>query len=174
MSEIRLIAVDLDGTLLTSAHTMAPEGARLLQDAHRSGVRVVLSTTRAPGTALDLWRPLRIDDPVICTSGAQVWASPDGPPWAEHAFSREIALAVARLADARGWEISTTVGPTTYWRRRPGQSLGPRSPHVSVVSSNEAGIVGDPLRILVAQPAAIEGIRALCETRFPGRCLRMP
>ena len=170
MTKLSLIAVDLDGTLLTSERTLAPEGARLLRRAHRQGVRVVLSTSRWPDTALELWRPLQIDDPVILTGGAQVWASPDGPSWAERSFDREIALAIARLADARGWEISTTVGATSYWRQRPGQPLGPYMPHVTVVSSNEAEIVGDPLRVLAFQPAAIEGIRALCEAEFAGRC----
>jgi hydroxymethylpyrimidine pyrophosphatase-like HAD family hydrolase len=171
MSDIQLIAVDLDGTLLTSQRTIAPEGARLLQRAYRQGARVVPSTTRTPPSTLRYWRSLRIDDPILCTSGAQVWASPDGPPWAEHTFSREIALEIARLADARGWRIGTTVGATTYWRQRPGQSPGPISPHTTVVPNNEAGIAGDPLRILVDQPKAIKGVRELCEARFPDRCL---
>jgi HAD superfamily hydrolase (TIGR01484 family) len=168
--EISLIAVDLDGTLLTSEHVLAPEGVRLLQRAHRAGVRVVLSTTRTPPSALAFWRALQIGDPIICTNGAQIWASPDGPSWAEHTFSRQVALALARLADARGWELSTTVGATSYWRQRPGQPLGPCSPHVTVVRSNATGIAGDPVRILVSQPAAIDGIREMCETRYIGRC----
>jgi len=171
LSNIALIAVDLDGTLLTTQGSLAPEGARLLRYAYRQGVRVVLSTTRAPGTALALWRPLQMNDPIICTNGAQVWASPVGPLWAEHTFPLEIALAVARLADEREWEICTTIGATTYWRQRPGQPLGPFRPHIMVVRNNEAGIVGDALRILVTQPAAIEGIRTLCESQFAGRCL---
>jgi len=36
---ISLVAVDLDGTLLTSARTMAAEGARLLRQVARDGVR---------------------------------------------------------------------------------------------------------------------------------------
>jgi HAD superfamily hydrolase (TIGR01484 family) len=137
-------------------------------------VRVVLSTTRTPGSAAPFCRALGIDDPLICTNGAQVWGSPDGPAWVERTFPREIALAVARLADARGWELSTTVGATNYWRRRPGQALGPRTidgrTRVTVVPRNVDGVVGDPLRILVAQPAAIESVRALCETAYAGRC----
>ena len=41
MSDLSLIAVDLDGTLLTSQQNVAPEGAWLLQRAHRQGVRAV-------------------------------------------------------------------------------------------------------------------------------------
>jgi hypothetical protein len=37
---IRLIVTDLDGTLLTSSGTLAPEGARLLKEAARDGKRV--------------------------------------------------------------------------------------------------------------------------------------
>jgi len=37
--EISLVAVDLDGTLLTSAGTLAAEGARLLRQAAKDGVR---------------------------------------------------------------------------------------------------------------------------------------
>jgi hydroxymethylpyrimidine pyrophosphatase-like HAD family hydrolase len=182
MKGISLVAVDLDGTLLTSQRTVALQGGRLLRGAHQKGVHVVLSTTRNPDSALAFWRPLEIDDPIICTNGAQVWGSPGGPVWARHTFSREIGLALAEWADERGWELSTTVeptkgaaptedvGPVTYWRQRPGQPLGPFSPHVTVVSSNVEGVVGDPLRVLVSQGEALDTVRSLCEGPFAGRC----
>ena len=162
MSGISLLAVDLDGTLLTSQGTLAPEGVRTLRHACRAGVRVVLSTTRTPGSVVAFCREIGIDDPIVCTGGAQVWGSPDGPEWARRTLEREVGLAIARHADERGWELSTTVGPTSYWRRRPGQALGPTSPRVTVVASNVQGVVGDPVRILVTQVEAIDGVRALC------------
>ncbi len=45
---IALIAVDLDGTLLTSERVLAPEGVRSLRQAYHRGVHVVISTTRNP------------------------------------------------------------------------------------------------------------------------------
>jgi hydroxymethylpyrimidine pyrophosphatase-like HAD family hydrolase len=45
---ISLIAVDLDGTLLTNAGAAAPEGGALIQEASRQGMYVVLATTRNP------------------------------------------------------------------------------------------------------------------------------
>ena len=174
MSDISLVAVDLDDTLLTSQRTVAPEGARLLRRAHRAGVYVVISTTRIPASACVFCREIGIDDPVICTNGAQVLGSPDGPIWAHRTFEREIAQSLAQLADERDWELSTTVGPTTYWRQRPGQPLGPISPHITVVTANVEGVTGDPVRILVGQALvgqaeALDGIRSLCEERFAGR-----
>jgi Cof subfamily protein (haloacid dehalogenase superfamily) len=172
VQDISLIAVDLDGTLLTSEGSLASEGARLLTRAARRGVRVVLATTRNPESMQPYCDALHIDDPIICTNGAQVWGSPTGPIWACHVIPREAALTIARLADDSGWELSTTVGATTYWRRRPGQASGPFAsrPNIAVVASNAEAIVGDPVRILVTQPQAIEPIRALCRSRFAHRC----
>jgi hydroxymethylpyrimidine pyrophosphatase-like HAD family hydrolase len=64
-SRIRLIAVDLDGTLLTSQPVMAPESTRLLMEAARSGVHVVLVTGRVIDSVRTLCSSLEITDPVI-------------------------------------------------------------------------------------------------------------
>jgi Cof subfamily protein (haloacid dehalogenase superfamily) len=170
MSTISLVAVDLDGTLLTSRHVLAPEGARLLGQAARAGVHVVLATTRNPNVVQGFCRSLEIDDPIICTNGAQVWGSPAGPVWACHTLPADTAQVIARWADERGWELSTTVGPMTYWRQRPGQTLGPIAPHLTVVRTNVDAITGDPVRILVSQPDAVESIRSLCQSRLSGQC----
>jgi Cof subfamily protein (haloacid dehalogenase superfamily) len=45
---IRLCAVDVDGTLLNSAHQLAPHTAKAVADAHRRGVTILLATSRAP------------------------------------------------------------------------------------------------------------------------------
>jgi Cof subfamily protein (haloacid dehalogenase superfamily) len=170
MSGISLVAVDLDGTLLTSGRTLAPEGARTLQRLHREGVRVVMSTTRVPNSTCAFCHALEIDDPIVCTNGAQVWASPDGPVWANRPFGRDIGLALAQLADKRGWELATTVDSMTYWRQRPGQALGLLSPHITIVPSNLEGVLGDPARILVSQVEALDAVRSLCEEHFADRC----
>jgi len=169
VNEVSLVAVDLDGTLLTSAGSVAPEGAHLLRLAARQGVRVVLATSRNPDAVRFFCRLLEINDPIICTNGAQVWASPDGPVWAHHAIPRQVALTLAEWADMHDWELSVTVGATTYWRQRPGQALGPITPHVTVVSTNADAITGDPLRMLAHQPEAINSLRSLCQ-QFPAQC----
>jgi hypothetical protein len=167
---ISLVAVDLDGTLLTREHTPAHRGAALLTQVARMGVHVVIATTRMPNYVAGLCRALGIDAPMICANGARVWGAPDGPVWADRVIPRQVALEIARWADARGWEISTTVGSTTYWRQRPGQALGSMASNITVVPANVDGVVGDPLKILVSQPEAIEDMRSLCQSRFLDRC----
>ena len=75
-SSVRLISVDLDGTLFRSDRTPASEGVRLLQYARRAGVLVVINTTRNIGSVRKLCRAWDFNDPVICTNGAQIIASP--------------------------------------------------------------------------------------------------
>lgn len=43
---IKMIAIDLDGTLLTSANTISPETVRTIQEAHNQGIKIVLASGR--------------------------------------------------------------------------------------------------------------------------------
>jgi Cof subfamily protein (haloacid dehalogenase superfamily) len=190
--EIRLVAVDLDGTLftsqaasgadgavtaaktslppLTSPVAMAPEGAGLLRAAARNGVHVVLVTGRVIDSVRALCGSLESNSPVICADGAHIYESIEGPVLHSFTFPKSIGLEIARLADTRGWELSITVGPVTYFRQRPGQKPGLFSPTRALVPANVDAVTDDPARILVMSPEAIEGIADLCRSRYPGRC----
>ncbi|MGC9346779.1 MAG: HAD family hydrolase, partial [Anaerolineae bacterium] len=106
---LTLIAVDLDGTLLRRDSTLAPEGVRALRDAGALGVHVVLATTRTPDSVRRFARQIGLHDPIICTNGAQVFASPGGPVWAHRALRPEVARGIAEFSDDRGWSLVTTV-----------------------------------------------------------------
>ena len=170
MSNISVVAVDLDGTLLKTGGEPAPEGMRLLNLAARRGVHVILATTRQPRSVQVLCRRLGLNAPVICTNGAYILGSPIGPVWAYHTIPYEAASGITRLADEQDWELCTTVGEVTYFRRRPGQPLGPLSAHREIVAANAEAIVGEPTRILAHQPAAIVGIREYCQTHLADQC----
>ena len=163
MDRLALIAVDLDRTLLLSDGTPAPEGSSLLRQAAEKGIYVILATTRGPLSIRPLCSLLEIDHPIVCSNGAQVWGSPDGPVWAHHSIPIDAALAMARLADEHGWELSTTIGSMIYWRQRPGQPLGEVVPNRTVVPTNLDGIVGEPVTMMVWEPEAIESLRSLCQ-----------
>ena len=170
MHRVSLIAVDLDGTLLTSEGTLAPRSARSLRLAAACSVRLVLTTARNPFFVRPLSRELDLDHPIICTNGAQVWGSPAGPVWAHHTIPVEVALGITRYADENSWELSVTVGSMTFWRQRPRQPLGPTGPNLTMVSSNSEAILGPPVRILTHQIEAIDGIRLLSKSVRFDRC----
>ena len=179
---IRLISVDLDGTLFRSDSTPAPESVRLLQCARQAGVRVVINTTRNIGGVRKLCKVWGFRDPVICTNGAQIFASPEGPVWASYTIPMVVARSVARLADDNGWEVSTSVGNLSYLRQRTGQPLGPVGhpssvgiadfqdlPHLEIVRTNVEALVAEPVRMLLHEREAIAAARDLTE-QFPQEC----
>ena len=168
---IRLIAIDLDGTLLTNNGVAAPEGARLLKAVVKDGIHVVPATARALDSVVkNLCSLLESNGPVICMNGARVYSSPDGPTLLSLSFPGEIGLEIAELADANGWELSTTVGEITYWRQRPGQALGPLSVSRVVVARNSDAVKDNPVRILTHEAEAIKAIRTLCESKYSDSC----
>lgn len=167
---IALIATDLDGTLLTSAGKMGPVSALRLKQAAASGVKVVLATTRNPYFAAPICYELGINGPMICSNGAQVWATPDGPSWSTQTIPGAAAMAIACLADQRGWEIATTVGQTTFWLDRPGRDIDPLPPHIQLADTNAHGVRGNPVRILVTRAEAILPIQQFCQDQLADVC----
>jgi Cof subfamily protein (haloacid dehalogenase superfamily) len=171
VTAITLAAIDVDGTLLTSGGTLPPKGRMLVMRAARRGVRIVLATMRVPERTVSFCHALGINDPIICTNGGQVWASPSGPVWAYRGIPQDVAATIAHYADTHGWELAITLPATTYIRQRPGQVPGETiGPYLTVSATNAAAVTGDPARILVYQPDAIAGVRAFCETTFPDHC----
>lgn len=78
MSEIRLIASDLDGTLLGSQGNLSARNAAALQAAQAAGLTVVLVTGRPVRMVLPLAQQLGLHGHVICTNGAATHRLPGG------------------------------------------------------------------------------------------------
>lgn len=169
-ADIQLVALDLDGTLLTSAKTLPVEGSRLLTLAAEKGIHVVLATTRRYASTVGFYRQLRLKSPLICGNGSQVWAAPEGPLWAEYAIAEEAARAIAQLADAQGWELNVNLPHMSYFRQRPDQPLGLFAPDITIVAKNLDAVVGPPLRMLAFHPQAIAEIGAFCRSTLSEHC----
>jgi Cof subfamily protein (haloacid dehalogenase superfamily) len=69
---IRLLAVDLDGTLTAKLPLIPVETTRALQEAMNKGVTVSLTTGRDYETAVRLTQQLKLNGPVICYQGALI------------------------------------------------------------------------------------------------------
>ncbi len=67
---IRLIAFDLDGTLLDPAGEITPETVRAIARARENGVRVVIATGRSDREAADFARRAGCDGLAVCVGGA--------------------------------------------------------------------------------------------------------
>ncbi len=107
---IELIALDLDGTLLSPAGDLTPGAAQAIARAREAGVRVVLNTGRPMTEAGDFARRAGCDNLVSCLGGAalgdaqtdQILACRDIPePWGSRAL---------KLCLGRGLEIAIFSG----------------------------------------------------------------
>lgn len=86
-TKFRMIALDLDGTLLRSDHTVSDETVAYLQKLHQRGMKIIIATGRAaPTTYTTVARlnlPYEDGTPVVCSNGAngmlcQVVSGDDG------------------------------------------------------------------------------------------------
>jgi Cof subfamily protein (haloacid dehalogenase superfamily) len=67
-----MVALDLDGTLLSNDRQIATEQALYLRDLHSKGFTVCIATGRAPTGVYDHVQKLGIPDlPVVCSNGAR-------------------------------------------------------------------------------------------------------
>ena len=87
---IRLIAIDIDGTLLDSAGEIPEANLRAIHAAAQRGVEVVLATGRTFHHAVPVARKLGTDVVLMVSNGALV-KTPEGQTLANHLVPREIA-----------------------------------------------------------------------------------
>lgn len=68
----RMLAIDLDGTLLRDDGTVAPEDLAAIQEAKAAGVYVTIATGRIAAGALPTARQVGIEAPIVCADGSQL------------------------------------------------------------------------------------------------------
>lgn len=159
VASIRLIALDLDGTLLDSGLKLSDRNAEAVRKAVERGAQVVLATTRWYLLAKRTADRLGIETPIIANNGAIVVRQEDGSELLHLRLDREVALAVTALADQNGWDTFTTIDHSTFMRPRPG-IIPEKLPAGLRVSENHAREVesGEPTSVLVYGNDAVPAI----------------
>jgi Cof subfamily protein (haloacid dehalogenase superfamily) len=92
---IRLIAIDLDGTLLDSNVQISPANLQALRRAHDSGIEIVLGTGRRHKFAMPIAESLGFDLCLISSNGA-VTRSSRGELFHQDLLPRETAIKLCR------------------------------------------------------------------------------
>jgi Cof subfamily protein (haloacid dehalogenase superfamily) len=75
---IRLIAVDLDGTLFNSEHRVSKTTETVLKNTLARGIQVIIVTGRHRAFVNNLLHELDLDIPYICSGGAMLISGRDG------------------------------------------------------------------------------------------------
>ncbi|MDX1681819.1 MAG: Cof-type HAD-IIB family hydrolase [Phycisphaeraceae bacterium] len=91
---IKLVAIDIDGTLLRSDQKMTRRVATSIQKTVERGVRVMMVTARGPTSAVQICKLLPVDSVFICFNGAVICDGTDDNviyhKAMEPAFAREV------------------------------------------------------------------------------------
>jgi Cof subfamily protein (haloacid dehalogenase superfamily) len=153
---IRLVALDIDGTLLDSSNRLSDGNAAAVREAVARGMQVVLATSRWFHLARPTAESLGLTTPLICHNGALVKRPEDGRELLHLRLDQDFALQVATLGDQGGYTMFTTIDDVTYMRR---QGREPKHlPADMRVSNHHAQAVAQaaPTAILIFGQEAVE------------------
>jgi Cof subfamily protein (haloacid dehalogenase superfamily) len=97
----RLVATDLDGTLVRSDGTVSPATRDAIEALDARGVPVVFVTGRPLRWAEEVFAHVGAHGLAVVSNGALVWDVPAGAPWLERPIPVDVGLAAAdRIRDA--------------------------------------------------------------------------
>jgi Cof subfamily protein (haloacid dehalogenase superfamily) len=111
-SRVRLVASDLDGTLLGSGGAVSPRTRRAIEAVVAAGIHVVAATGRSQWTAEPLLAPVAGLDLSVCSNGASLYHVRRRESLEEHAIADPVIDAILTgLAEHLpgcfyGWETS--------------------------------------------------------------------
>jgi Cof subfamily protein (haloacid dehalogenase superfamily) len=111
--DIRLIAIDLDDTLLTSDHIITQRTKDAIQQARARGIIVTFATGRMFLSALPYAIELDLDAPLITYLGAYV-CRVDGSALSHLTIDRRICVDVLSFLKPRGLQINLYIGDHFY------------------------------------------------------------
>ncbi len=173
-SEIKLVAIDLDGTLLSDNHNTAPENVAAIRQAEAQGVTVVICTGRPYPSANEIASQLGLtDNPIISYNGALVRMPGDGEVLFSQPMPAELAGQVVEDCVKRQVQIFYFLNDVMYV---PQLSAGAR------LYSSRSGIkpvpVGDlrkfagsaPTKVLLyAGPEVVRQLLPEFQSRYRGK-----
>ena len=117
MSDIKLIAQDLDGTLLDEELRISPRVRRALQAAQAQGVHVTLASGRSTITAHPFAETLNIRTPIIGYQGGQIADPLTGEVLLQRTMAADLAHAAVARAEAEDLDLSLYSHDTVYFRQ---------------------------------------------------------
>jgi hypothetical protein len=152
---IRLIATDVDGTLMPPGGTVPGENREALREAAARGVRIALATVRVRATALRVVEALDLPCGLVCQGGATVFDE-TGRLLHEAIIPLDLAREVAAFADERGIGLLTTIDGEH--RFGPGYVFGLPGlpPQPPPLRTNLDALTKSPTRFMVSGARGVE------------------
>ncbi len=180
----KLLALDIDGTLIGSKEEVGPELASALAAADRAGLRICLATGRGYAEAEPIWRQLAFNgapEPLVLVSGALVAEAVSGRTLYQRTIPRELACEFADALAAAGHCAVAAVDPwrhgVDFFRATGGNHESHAQPFLSRRSVKvraaprmaDHADMPDPLRVSTVLPSPRPDLLAELQRRFEAR-----
>jgi Cof subfamily protein (haloacid dehalogenase superfamily) len=149
---IRLLAIDLDGTLVNDRLEMDPRDIAAVKAATAAGVTVVLATGRMFKSSLRYAQPLGLTGPIINYQGAVVREIASGDVWYRCELTVPMQQRVLAFAEPRDWHVNAYVDEVVFTARaRPEADLYARVAMVpyEVVGPLSKWVSGDSTKMVL-------------------------
>lgn len=154
---IRLVAMDLDDTLLRDDLTISPRVVKAIQKAQTQGVKVTIATGRMPVSARPYAEQLRVDVPVITYHGAMIQQALSGEILFRQVIPSAVAAEIVRYVLDQGVYTQIYLKDRVITTKR--NNLSRDYARISSVRIEEA----DLLTVLSQEPEGIEKILLMGE-----------
>jgi Cof subfamily protein (haloacid dehalogenase superfamily) len=170
---IRLIAIDLDDTLLDNRQQVSPRTLAVLKQAMRQGVAVTIATGRMFQSALPFATEIGIALPLITYNGALIRQGDSGETIFHRPIEPELAQDLADLFRQRNWYLQKYVDDQLYVT-----NLDENARFYADYAKVEAIPLGDafyrmaaaPTKMLsMGEPEELAAISAELTARYDGR-----
>ena len=168
---IRLLALDLDGTLFDLSFQFSPRVKRAVAEAQRRGVAVTLATGRSITSTRPFAEELDIREPLICYQGGLI-AERNGRVLHRVALDRHLAAQVIDLAESQRWHVNLYLEGHLYLAelRHPMSFYeGLLNPAAKHVPDLHALLDRDPDKVLIVVEGNGDEILAGLHERFDGQ-----
>lgn len=169
---IKLVAVDLDDTLLDKRLGISLRTRAAIRQAVAQGVTVTVATGRMYCSALPYARQLDLDVPIITYNGGLIKSSLSNEVLFHRGIDPEIAKQILALFQERGWYIQAYVDDVLYVKE-----VNDKARYYENIAGVKAVAVGDRLYTLFDQPTKllamaetdeIKEINNIIQNRFAG------
>ncbi len=166
---IRLVALDLDGTLLNRGNAVSDGNAAAVRDAVAAGVHIVIATSRWYLLAKRTADLLGVTSPIICHNGAMIRSPIDDARLLQLDVPADAAIEIAAIADEGQFESMATVDDTTHLLTRRANFDPSRLPHGMVRTQRLSDhVAGGVEAFLFFGQDACDGLRARVGNRYDG------
>ncbi len=112
---IELVAIDLDGTLLTSGKTITERTKRVLKALSNQDIKIVIASARPPRSVAGVYKALGLKSCVICYNGAMIYDPQSKKMLEHHPIKLETAKALINRARSIHPDILVSVEVLDHW-----------------------------------------------------------